>query len=144
MRLLAYDFVLKHRAGRVHNNADGLSCARAAPSPYTPDPDMTAIDQAQFPTAPTLSCPYLLQAALYAYDAEPHIDGADSYPLFANELAAPVLFGPRQLLLDFVPCQKCSSTIAANSLTSLICNRCNYASHVRCLRLTSTPAMYWY
>ena len=27
MRLASYDFTIKHRAGRVHNNADGLSRA---------------------------------------------------------------------------------------------------------------------
>jgi hypothetical protein len=29
MRLSGYEFTLKHRAGRIHNNADGLSRSRA-------------------------------------------------------------------------------------------------------------------
>lgn len=36
MRLAQYNYTIKHRAGRVHNNADGLSRSRAAPSPDTP------------------------------------------------------------------------------------------------------------
>ncbi len=36
MRLAGYNFTIQHRAGRVHNNADGLSRSRATPHDDTP------------------------------------------------------------------------------------------------------------
>ncbi len=45
-RLASYDFSIKHRAGRVHNNADGLSRAHTAPTADTPPPTRTAIEAA--------------------------------------------------------------------------------------------------
>lgn len=46
MKLAGYDFSIKHRAGRVHNNADGLSRSHAAPSPDTPAPGVIATESA--------------------------------------------------------------------------------------------------
>jgi len=75
MQLAVYDFTVKHRPGRVHNNADGLSRAHAAPSPDTPPPDTTAIETVSIAPAPQ---PDLLTAALEAYAADTAIDG-DGY-----------------------------------------------------------------
>ena len=46
MRLASYDFTVKHRAGHLHSNADGLSRCRAAASPDTPQPDQTGVEVA--------------------------------------------------------------------------------------------------
>ena len=48
MRLSCYDFSIQHRAGKVHNNADGLSRARTAPTPDTPPPDVIATQSANY------------------------------------------------------------------------------------------------
>ena len=69
MKLAPYDFTIKHRAGRIHNNADGLSRAHALPSPDTPADDRIALDEAY------LSQPSVFAAALDAYEADPHLDG---------------------------------------------------------------------
>ena len=57
MRLSCYDFTVKHRQGRVHNNADGLSRARAAPTPDTPPDDTIAVHQTST-VPPTSHCPH--------------------------------------------------------------------------------------
>ncbi len=85
-RLASYDFSIKHRAGRVHNNADGLSRSHTSPTPDTPPPDMTAIDAATIPDTA------LLVAALEAMEEDASIDGELGLPS-AYE-AAPQL-GPR-------------------------------------------------
>ena len=46
MRLASYDFTVKHRAGRLHNNADGLSRCRSAASSDTPAMDRTGVEHA--------------------------------------------------------------------------------------------------
>ena len=44
MHLAAYDFTVKHRPGRLHSNADGLSWCRSAASPDMPPADSTAVE----------------------------------------------------------------------------------------------------
>ena len=71
MRLAQYDFTLKHRAGRLHNNADGLSRARSAPSPDTPSDHVIGVEIVQ-PQPPNTE---LLLAALEAFEADANVDG---------------------------------------------------------------------
>ena len=88
MRLAAYDFTLKHRAGRLHNNADGLSRSRAAPSPDTPPPDAVGIEDTW------LEDPAAFEAAFDVFAADPHLDGDAAIPLLEPP-AAPQQLGPR-------------------------------------------------
>ena len=73
-RLASYDFSIKHRAGRVHNNADGLSRSRTHMTPDTPAEGTTAIDAAAVPDAT------LLVAALEAMYGDASIDGDIGLP----------------------------------------------------------------
>jgi hypothetical protein len=86
MRLASYDFTVKHRAGRVHNNADGLSRSRAKPSPDTPAPEVVATEEAGI-LAPQDN-PDRLIVALEAFDNDTFLDG-DVAPLFCDEAATP-------------------------------------------------------
>jgi len=70
MRLSCYDFTVKHRPGRIHNNADGLSRARSARSHDEPPPEHTAIEAASVDHDPDL-----LLAALEAQEADHYEDG---------------------------------------------------------------------
>lgn len=92
MRLAAYSFTLQHRAGRIHNNADGLSRSRAEPSPDTPPPDHVAIETAT-PVGPQ-DCPFALHAALEALDSALYADG-EPPPLFCDDATSAPLLGPR-------------------------------------------------
>ena len=139
MKLAAYNFTIQHRAGRVHNNADGLSRSHTAATTDTPAPDVTAIDCVELPTHD----PAALLSALEAFEASTHIDG-DPPTTFLATTPAPGPLGPRQLLLEAAPCHACSKDIEANSSTSLICDRCNKPFHLSCTSLTSTPPTYWY
>ena len=135
MRLASYDFTLKHRAGRVHHNADGLSRARAAPSPDTPPPE-------DAPTTPR--DPDLLLAALEAFAGDPTVDGdpADLLPPTPNAPSATL--GPRQLLLEAAPCTACHTDFATSGVGRVVCDRCNAPYHLRCTRLKALPPTYWY
>ena len=95
MKLAPYNFTLQHRAGRVHNNADGLSRSHTAATKDTPPPDATAIDCAELPQVDEAA----LDAALDAFEASPHIDG-DPPTTFVASTPAPDSLGPRQLLLE--------------------------------------------
>ena len=102
MRLASYDFTIKHRAGRVHNNADGLSRARAAPSPDTPPPDQALTDELLIDEAS-------LALAIEALDADRDVDGTPHPTLPADSSPVPSqLLGPRQLLLEAAPCTACN------------------------------------
>ncbi len=121
MKLASYNFTLKHRAGRVHNNADGLSRSHASPAPDTPPAHCTAIDLAE--VAPP-SDPSLLCMALEAFEHDIHIDG-DSPTLFVDNVAPSPTLGPRQLLLEAAPCHACSQDIPAQDNASIVCDHCN-------------------
>lgn len=131
-----YDFTLKHRAGRVHNNADGLSRARAAPSPDTPPADIVALDSVW------VHEPAAFEEALAVFEADPHLDGDADVPLPDAALPATTQ-GPRQLLLEAAPCSSCHTHFTPHA-ASVICDRCNAPYHVRCAGLHRTPATYWY
>ncbi len=98
-KLASYDFSIKHRAGRVHNNADGLSRAHIAPTSDTPAPGHTAIEA----TTLTTDCSPLL-AALEAMASDPSPDGDLGLPTCRE---AATTLGPRQLLLEAAPCTSC-------------------------------------
>lgn len=89
MRLLCYDFTVQHRAGRVHNNADGLSRARTAPTPDTPADDVIA-------TMATTTPDYTpLADAFEVFELDVDIHGeSHHHVLEATPPAAPLL-GPR-------------------------------------------------
>jgi hypothetical protein len=89
MRLAGYNFQLQHRAGRVHDNADGLSRSRATPAPDTPAPDCTALEELTFLDAPTH-----LAAALDAFENDTHLDG-DPPAWHLPDAALPPTLGPR-------------------------------------------------
>jgi hypothetical protein len=138
MRLANYDFTVKHRAGRVHNNADGLSRARAAPAPDTPAPDTCLLEQ-------VVAEPVLFTAALASFEADNDVDGNPSPSLPAD--ASPVpdqLLGPRQLLLEAAPCTACQQHLPPGAANTLVCDRCNAPYHLRCTSLTVTPATNWF
>jgi len=138
MRLSCYDFTVKHRPGRIHNNADGLSRARSARSQDEPAPDQTAIEAAHIDHDPDL-----LLAALEAMEADDFRD--DPTPLAGETPAVlPTLPGPRQLLLEAAPCAACHQDITGKGSKSLICDRCNAAFHLRCTSLRQVPATYWF
>jgi transposase InsO family protein len=140
MKLAQYNFTLKHRAGKVHNNADGLSRSYATPAPDTPPADCTAIDTAELPP----SCdPLLLQLALDAFELDTCLDGDDP-ALYVADAADSLPLGPRQLLLESAPCHACSRDIAASSRTSVVCDRCNKPFHLACVALGEVPRTYWY
>lgn len=149
MRLACYDFTVQHRAGRVHNNADGLSRARCASSPDTPTDDSILVHATHTPpTTPPDHDPDLLHAAFVAFEEDPDIHG-DSHTLCfsaATEPTAstPSALGPRQLLLEAAPCSACSQPLHASSQRSLVCDRCNAAYHLRCTPRTQPPPTYWY
>ncbi len=121
MKLATYNFTLKHRAGRVHNNADGLSRSHASPAPDTPPAHCTAIDTAE--VAPPLH-PALLCTALEYLEHDTHIDG-DPPTLFVDNVAPTPTLGPRQLLLEAAPCHACNQDIPAQDSTSIVCDHCN-------------------
>ena len=136
MRLAGYNFTIQHRAGRVHNNADGLSRSRAAPSPDTPGDNEVALEEAT-------PDPLAFEAALEAFDSDPHLDG-DPAPLYTSEATITPTLGPRQMLLEASPCTRCSLDIPADSKLGLVCDRCNKPYHLACLGLSAVPATYWY
>jgi hypothetical protein len=109
MKLAGYNFTLQHRAGRVHDNADGLSRSRAAPAPDTPAPDSTALEEVH-----VLDDPTHLAAALDAFEADCHLDG-DSPVWHLPEAAVSPALGPRQQLLEAAPCTRCNQDIPAGS-----------------------------
>jgi hypothetical protein len=80
MKLADYDMVIQHRAGRIHNNADGLSRSRQTPCQDTPPDDQVAIETTHCPFP---DCPFALEAALLAFDASPGLDG-DPAALFSE------------------------------------------------------------
>ncbi len=138
MRLANYDFTIKHRAGRVHNNADGLSRARAAPAPDTPAPDACLIEELVVNEG-------LLTAALHCLETDRHIDGDPHPPLPADESPIPEqLLGPRQLLLEAAPCTACNQHLPPDAPNTLVCDRCNAPFHLRCTSLTHVPPTSWY
>ena len=140
MKLAGYNFTLKHRAGRVHNNADGLSRSHASPAPDTPPDHCTAIDLAELAPPPD---PELLCTALEAFQQDPHVDG-DPPTLFVDNVAPTPALGPRQLLLEAAPCHACGQDIPAHTPTSLVCDHCNQPFHLRCVGLQHVPPTYWY
>ena len=74
MQLSSYDFTIKHRAGRVHNNADGLSRARAALAPDTPPADVIATESAHHDQNYDL-----LVEALEYLEEDANLDGDEPY-----------------------------------------------------------------
>jgi hypothetical protein len=136
MRLASYNFTLQHRAGRVHNNADGLSRSHASPAPDTPADDVTALDEVS-------SDWVALEAALEVFEGDTHVDG-DAPALFLDEGSVPPLLGPRQLLLEAAPCHACGRDADADSARSLVCDRCNKPFHLACVALPAVPPTYWY
>lgn len=90
MKLAGYDFIIKHRAGKVHNNADGLSRAYAEPAPDTPPDDVIMTETTDTPLPGTT-----LVAALEAFEKDPHMDG-DPPVLYCDEVdTAAQALGPR-------------------------------------------------
>ncbi len=138
MRLANYDFTIKHRAGRVHNNADGLSRARASPSPDTPAPHLTLTEELAVDEA-------LLCSAMHALDADRDLDGDPHPTLPADDAPAPSqLLGPRQLLLEAAPCAACNQHLPPDDPHTLVCDRCNAPYHLRCTSLTTVPRTNWF
>ena len=89
MKLSCYVFSIKHRAGRIHNNADGLSRSRTSTTPDTPPPDTTGLEELTWGDTDRLV------AALEAFEADCDIDGFGQFALVGDlDVAAPTL-GPR-------------------------------------------------
>ena len=89
MRLACYDCTIKHRPGRVHNNADGLSRARAAPSADTPAPDSCLLEELHVDAAK-------LNDAIECLANDRCIDGTPHPSLPADASPLPEqLLGPR-------------------------------------------------
>ena len=137
MRLAPYDFTLRHRAGRVHNNADGLSRARAAPSPDMPPADVIALDAA------CIANQALFAEAFEVFANDDNLDGDEATPAERPPAPAAAL-GPRQLLLESAPCATCHNPFTPTGASSVVCDRCNRPYHLRCTRLHRAPATYWY
>jgi hypothetical protein len=137
MRLANYDFTIKHRAGRVHNNADGLSRARAAPSPDTPAPDACLLEE-------LVVHPTLFAEALAAFEADKDIDGNPTPALPADSDLPSQLLGPCQLLLEAAPCTACHLHLPPDAPHTLVCDRCNQPYHLRCTSLSRAPATNWF
>lgn len=83
----------------MHNNADGLSRSYATPAPDTPAADVTALDEAQLGEGHDWVA---LEAALEAFEADPHVDGDppllfvdEGDALFVEEGSAVPKWGPR-------------------------------------------------
>lgn len=154
-RLASYDFTMMHRAGRVHNNADGLSRAHAQPSSDTPKGDVTGVDLEEVTGVEVVEIgddAASLTAAVEILLRDPDVDGTPAPPLAvydtslapANPAAPDTTPGPRQLLLESAPCATCDGRLPMDSKHSVICDRCNRPFHLRCTRLKAVPATYWY
>ncbi len=167
MRLSCYDFTVHHRAGRVHNNADGLSRSRTAPTPGTPPPDTIAAfpvtPDPHFtghpPPSPQVPPPDMqvhshshtpqdrfeaLAAAFEVYEQDPDIHGEAHLHTYEASTTHPPTLGPRQLLLEAAPCGACHQPLSKSAAASLVCDRCNTPFHLRCTSRSTPPPTYWY
>ena len=89
----AFDFKVKHRAGKNHGNADGLSRAHQP----TDDPEPFNIDVMEaLLEEPDMLDPDYLLTSLRAPQSEDHLP-----PQAVNAV------GPQQALLEAAPCAKC-------------------------------------
>ena len=99
MILAAFNFRVKHRAGRSHGNADGLSRARQPVDDDTPfhlDVMEDLLDGTDL-----LDPEYLLTSIAPTTDEEPEA-------IMGN-------IGPQQALLEAAPCKKCKQQIKQES-----------------------------
>lgn len=89
MKLASYDFTIKHRPGRVHDNADGLSRAHQAAAADTPAPDECWIEEVADDVE-------LLIDALESFGGDADVDGTPHPHLPADAIPTPeAILGPR-------------------------------------------------
>lgn len=132
IRLSQYDFRVKYRPGVTHGNVDGLS--RSAQQANLSDAAITIDALHALPSSPALSDS--------SDDDDPHI--YTLMPAHATTLPPDsMLLGPRQALLEAAPCQACRQLIKAES-SSLVCDLCNAAYHLRCTTFRQTPTTAWF
>lgn len=91
MKLASYNYNIQHRAGRVHNNADGLSRSRAQVSPDTPPDDRIALEELSNAHDHDPAC---LAAALDTLHYDDFADG-DVAPLMCEPVGMTAQLGPR-------------------------------------------------
>lgn len=110
----------------MHNNADGLSRCRQANAP--PANDGKQLE--------------LVLEALEADWRDGNLEGNPTMAMvFCDTGTTPPIStlttvqGPRQMLLEAAPCTACRAPFLGQGATSVICDRCNAAYHLKCAHL---------
>jgi hypothetical protein len=95
-----------------------------------------------------------LELALEAFEADWRDGNLDGDPTMAmvycdsavatSPATLTTVQGPRQMLLEHAPCTACKEPFGGQGAASVICDRCNAAYHLKCVRLKAVPPTYWY